>query len=190
MRRAAVPLLLLANVFWIVPSNENLVLADGGVVRAMEVSNGIVITAFTSPAAATAGEIDLSVLIQDAQTRAPILTAEVDIAVVPREQPNLAERHVATRQQATNQLMHACHLTLTSGWHEVEVLVSEQKRHGNVCFAMYVPPARSKAGSFWPWFAWPIIPVALILVNLTYRNLRSRHSAIIDRSGVADLNSS
>jgi len=159
-----------------------LTVADGGRVRAMQQDGGLAISIFSSPPILTAGEIDISVLVQDAQSALALVDAQVQITVTPREHPHLAERHVPTDELATNRLMKVCHVQLDPGWHDVEVIVNHRDRRGRLQFGMHVGLAPTKAVSFWPWFTWPAVPLTLVVANLLYRRLRTLRSAIIERS--------
>ncbi len=158
-----------------------LTLADGGAIRAIEKSEGLAISVFTSPAILTAGEVDISVLVQDDQSQQSLADTQVQVTVIPREHSYLAERHAAVEELAANRLMKSCHVQLQQGWHEVEVLVDNKGRRGRVDFAMFVGPPLGRAAHFWPWFAWPAVPIILVTINLAYRHLRSNSLAIINR---------
>jgi len=157
-------------------------LADGGTVRAMVEDGGLAINIFTSPAVLAAGEVDISVLVQDAESGKTLADAEVQVEIIPREHPSLAERHGATEGLATNRLLRSCHVQLEPGWHDVEVRVSTTGQRGLAEFAMLVGPAPTMAAGFWPWFTWPAVPVVLVIANLAYRQIQIRRSAIIHRS--------
>lgn len=158
------------------------VLADGGTVRAMEESGGLAISVFTSPAILTAGQVDISVLVQDAKSHVAVSAADIQVTVTPRAHAYLAERHEATAGLATNRLMKACHLPLVAGWHDVDVLVTDNHRQARIEFEMLVGPDRTRAASFWPWFAWPAVPIMAVIANLAYRRWLTRRSAIIELS--------
>lgn len=157
-------------------------LADGGSLRAMVEDRGLTISVFTSPAALTAGEVDISILVQDARSRETLADAQVQVAVIPRKPHYLAERHEATQELATNRLLKSSHVQIEPGWHDVEVLVSDNNRRGVVEFAMLVGPPPTMAASYWPWYTWPAVPIVLVSANLAYRQFQSRRSAIIKRS--------
>lgn len=157
-------------------------LADGGTVRAMVEDGGLAISIFTSPAMLTAGEVDISVLVQDAESGKTLADAEVQVAIIRRKHPALSERRVATEGLATNRLLKSCHVQLEPGWYDVEVRVSNTGQRGRVEFAMLVGPAPTMAAGFWPWFTWPAVPVVLVIANLAYRQLQIRRSAIIHHS--------
>jgi hypothetical protein len=162
-------------------------LADGGTVLAMEQGGTLAISVFTSPPWLNAGEVDISVLVQDAKSNSALVEAQVQITVTPRQHPNLAERHEATDELATNRLMKVCHVKLEPGWHDVEVLVEDRDRSGRLQFAILVGKTPTKAASFWPWFTWPAVPIILVAANLAYRRLQTRRSAIIDRSTASSV---
>jgi hypothetical protein len=141
-------------------------LADGGVVRAIEQHGGLQISVFTSPAVLAAGDVDLSVLVQDVETMTELPAAAVAVQITPRERPYAAQRLAATRELATNKLLHACHVPLEPGWHDVRVEVEAESHRGAIEFAMQVGPQPTKAASFWPWFAWPAVPIVLVAAHL------------------------
>lgn len=152
----------------------NLALADGGTVRAIRQVEGLAITVFTSPTILTAGDVDISVLVQDAESRTFRVESEIKVTITPRERPYLAERHEASDALATNRLMKSCHANVTLGWHDVAVAVTSGVQRGQVRFAMQVGPPATRAGSYWPWFTWPSVPVALVAANLVYRRWRTK----------------
>ena len=139
--------------------------ADGGVARALQQDGGLQIAVFTSPAYLTAGEVDVSVLVQDAETSANLPDAQVTVEVVPRDRPYAAQQAPAAQDLATNKLLRACHLTLERGWHDVRVEVHDSSRQGVVAFAMQVGAEPTKAASFWPWFTWPASPILLMAAD-------------------------
>ncbi|REK10233.1 MAG: hypothetical protein DWQ37_16640 [Planctomycetota bacterium] len=140
-------------------------LADGGVVRAMRSSGDYQISVFTSPNPLVAGPVDLSVLVQDAATLATVAEVDVEVAVTPRERPYAAARLPATREAATNKLFLAVWIDLEPGWHDVEVRCHRSERSGSVRFAMQVGAPRSDTSSLWPWYTWPVVPVALFAMH-------------------------
>jgi hypothetical protein len=57
--------------------------ADGGTIQFSAVSHGMQVSVFTDPGVPSAGPLDLSVLVQDATTRAAVLDAEVHASLMP-----------------------------------------------------------------------------------------------------------
>ena len=57
--------------------------ADGGTIQFSAVTRGLQVSIFTDPGVPSAGPLDLSVLVQDAATHAPVLDAEVHASLTP-----------------------------------------------------------------------------------------------------------
>lgn len=142
--------------------------ADGGSVRAMETSGGLKLSVFTAPLALAAGPVDVSVLVQDADSGDVLPQAAVLVTLTPRGRVYAAEQFAASREQATNRLFQACHPTLAAGWYDVAVRASHADRTGVVRFEMQVGPEPTAGSRFWPWFCWPAIPIALVAVHLLW----------------------
>jgi hypothetical protein len=136
-------------------------LADGGAVRAIERVGGLQISVFTSPVVLTAGEADVSVLVQDAATSVAIPDSQIDVTLTPRGRPYAVQHVRASRAQATNQLLQASHVNLEAGIQDLEVTVTLGNQTARVVCVIEVGKAPTKAASFWPWFAWPLIPILL-----------------------------
>ncbi len=152
-------------------------LADGGAVRAIVRDGGLQISVFTSPAVLVAGEADVSVLVQDAETLATAASADVEIALVPRGREYAALRVAATTGAATNKLFRACHVVLEPGVYDVEVVAKDGPRHGCASFEMSVGPPPTGAAAFWPWFTWPVVPILLLAAHAWQRRpSRSRQT--------------
>ena len=138
--------------------------ADGGAVRAIIREGGLQVSVFTSPAVLVAGEADISVLVQDAETLATV-AADVEIVLVPRGRDYAAIRLAATSDAATNKLFRACHVVLEPGVYDVEVVATDGDRCGKATFEMSVGPPPTNAAVFWPWFTWPVVPVLLLAAH-------------------------
>jgi hypothetical protein len=153
--------------------------ADGGAVRALEQDGGLQIAAFTSPNPLLAGLVDISVLVQDAETMSPVMRADVAIVIRPRGGTSGAIECRATHQAATNKLLRACLVELEAGWYDVAVTCRAGDRKGGVAFAMEVGAAGPRVATFWPWIAWPAVPVALFGLHevLSSRRMRGRRCA-------------
>jgi hypothetical protein len=98
--------------------------ADGGTLRFTRQSGGLQVSLFTSPPSPRAGLVDFSVLVQAADTRAPLLDVPVTIHVYPVNDPARRLGGSATTAAATNKLFQAIQLELAEPglWHvEVEV---------------------------------------------------------------------
>jgi hypothetical protein len=132
-----------------------LLFADGGSVLLRKQSGGLLITVFGTP---QAGATDFSVLVQNAENRAPVLDANVTLQI--------GNAHVrATHEQATDKLLYAApmklahagksHLEVTVAWHEETASID-----GDINVASQAPPLVA----YWPYFA--LVPAAILLFAL------------------------
>ena len=144
---------------------------DGGTVRASERCGPYRVTAFTSPVPPRAGPVDVSVLVQDEQTR-----AVVDVAVVVRVSPagraGPTMTRTATAEAATNKLLKAAvfEMPAARAW-DVEVAVGDQPA---VRFTMEVgDPLPGPPALAW-WVGWPAVAVVLFAAHraLVWRKVR------------------
>jgi len=164
-RLAVVSLLLVA---------AGVALADGGLVRISERSGAFLITAFTSPTPVRAGTLDLSVMVQDARTLAPVLDARVDVHLVPaggaartgNDAAAATVRLAAVRDQATNKLLYAALPALpASGEWEARIGVERADDRGEISFRFTAEPAVAPLLSYWALLALPAVGVALFVLN-------------------------
>src|SRR5260370_24925363 len=75
--------------------------ADGGTVRLSEQKGSYRITVFTAPTLVRAGPVDISVLVQDADTGQPASGVQVSIEVEWRDSPSVAIHYLPTTDAAT-----------------------------------------------------------------------------------------
>jgi len=135
---------------------------DGGVVRVVEQQAGLQISVFTSPNPLRAGPVDISVLVQDAETGQPVPEADVSVVVTPRGRSGHAIHGAATADAATNKLLRAAVLELPdAGWWDVEVVSIAQRSRARVRFAMECGQPLPHWLTVWPWFTWPAGAVLL-----------------------------
>ena len=133
--------------------------ADGGVVRAIERDGPFQISAFTSPNPLVAGPVDISLLVQDADTLAPAEEVLIEVTITPRSRTYAAVTLPATADAATNKLFRACLVDLEPGWYDVEVICHAAQSRGKVRFALEVGAAPAQRAVLWPWFTWVVVPV-------------------------------
>lgn len=146
---------------------------DGGRVQMQAEADGYVITLLTSPTPLRAGPADISVLVQDAATRQPILNAEVMISLhhatgdtqeVAWEPPccSLKSRNdpaalTATLGKGNNKLLYCAMTDLPfSGSWDVAVRVNDTVVRGEI--QVDTPPRPVTA--YWPFFLLPPLAVA------------------------------
>lgn len=127
---------------------------------------GYRIAVFAEPAPLRAGPVDISVMVQDAQSGEQLDDTMIDVrvqsvgpVVVRRDSP-------ATEEAATNKLFKAAHLTLPfSGHWQVQVEVDGRYGKAEVTAEMVAGTALPRWQRLWAWFTWPAVPVGLFLLN-------------------------
>ncbi|MBY0278273.1 hypothetical protein K2Z84_23340 [Candidatus Binatia bacterium] len=163
---------------------------DGGLVRASGVQNGLLVTLFTTPTPLRVGSADVSVLVQDAATRAPILDAQVSARVSPQHEGALPATALLDRAGATNQLLQAAPVTLPiPGPYRIVVEARRGVARALLATDVTVEPALPPLLALWPYLALPPLVIGLFLVQQILRH-RSRGDArtgpgVIRRGGAS-----
>ena len=150
--------------------------ADGGRVVLVERQGDYRISVFASPDPLRAGPIDISILLQDATTDAPIADAQIDVTLSPRDQRGPTLRTTATSAAATNKLLRAALLDLpTPGTWDAEIAITADHGPANVHFAIEAGPPLPRWLTVWPWFTWPVGAVFLFSLHrhLVWRKQRA-----------------
>jgi hypothetical protein len=136
--------------------------ADGGTVRLVERQGGFQVSVFTSPNPLRVGPVDISVLLQDSETLAPMSASIITLNVTPRGGAGHAIHCFATVEAATNKLFRDASVELPEpGWWDVEVDCEGAHGGARVRFAMDVAPPLPGWMAAWPWFCWPLVVVLL-----------------------------
>jgi len=139
---------------------------DGGVVRIVEQQAGLQVSVFTSPNPLCAGPVDISVLVQDAETGQPVPEADVSIVVTPRGRSGRSIHGVATVDAATNKLLRAAVFDLSeAGWWDVDVICVAKPGRAHVHFALECGQPLPHWLAVWPWLIWPAGVVLLFGVH-------------------------
>jgi hypothetical protein len=146
--------------------------ADGGALRLYERANGYRIALFSSPTPLRAGPVDISLLVQDADTLEPARVTDVSVALT-RMGDRMATLHIpATTEAATNKLLHAAVFDLPKpGRWMIEVAVEGSRGPGRVRFELEAAEPLPRWLSLWPWWSWPALAVLLYAIHqiLVYR---------------------
>jgi hypothetical protein len=140
----------------------SLSMADGGAVRLLERKGAYQIAVFTAPTPLCAGPVDVSVLVQNADTQEPISEVEIAIKATPRGEHGATISHPATIEAATNKLFHAAIFDLPeAGWWKLEVSIIGPlgATRASVDLEVAEPPLPYLA--MWPWMTWPVLPILL-----------------------------
>jgi len=135
---------------------------DGGTVRLSRSEGKYQVTVFTAPTPFRAGVVDISVLVQDATTRAPVSDARVTVELRPRDRSTGSFRHVATADAATNKLFQAAVFELPApGLWDAEVIVEGKQGESRLPFELTAAARAPQLPAIWLWIAWPV-PVILL----------------------------
>ena len=157
--------------------------ADGGSVQLHSVSGPFEITLFAEPPLPRAGQIDFSVLIQDAKTAEPVMDAVVTMALTPVKihqnaqpawyPPSCAVSAPADlaavsllHSGASNRLLYGALVEIpAAGVWNVRTEVQRGDQHafveGSVDAADPFPPV----ANYWPWFLFPVVAVGLYVLR-------------------------
>ena len=161
--------LVLAFAFFAGPCCAAL-FADGGQIRLMQQSGEYRVTVFTSPTPLRSGIADVSVLIQDS-TGKSVPNAMITVELSHPNQGVSPNRILATHAAATNKLFQAALVEIpTPGrWNvQIECTPDANQAPIEVAFAMEAAPPLPRWLSAWPWFCWPIIPIALFAIHRAF----------------------
>jgi hypothetical protein len=154
MRRALLFLAFAANLF-----------ADGGAVVLRRDSGPFLITVFASPGTPRVGMADFSVMLQDRESLAPVLDADVSLAL--DDAPPIPLTH----QFAQNKLLYAASVTLDRvGRSQLSLTVRRGDAAVSVGGEIEVAPALG-AVAYWRYLVFP--PVAMTIFGI-HQWLRSR----------------
>ena len=135
-------------------------------------------TVFTAPAPLRAGPVDVSVLVQDADTGAPVENPTVEVVLTPAGASEPAARGPATAEAATNKLFRAAQFDVPeAGRWRIDVELDGPKGPARVGFEADVAGPLPRWVELWPWIALPV-PVVLLFVAHQVRRGKSRISSI------------
>lgn len=187
MRAGAV---LLVVAVLLAPDATREARGDGGLVRASGMQNGLLVTLFTTPTPLRVGSADVSVLVQDAATRAPILDAQVSVRVSPQHEGSLPATALLDRAAATNQLLQAASIGLPiPGPYRIVVEARRGVARALLAADVTVEPPLPPLLALWPYLALPPLVVGLFLVQQLLRHRSRSHararSAAARRGGAA-----
>jgi hypothetical protein len=140
------------------------VFADGGSVCLSVKKGGYQVTVFNSPTPFRAGPVDVSVLVQDSLTSAPMPEARVTVRMTKLGQPAL--EFPATREVATNKLFRAAQFELPEpGRWQLEVQV--EGVHGSAVIDGELEAAGPlpRWRETWASIAWPALAIAVFGIH-------------------------
>jgi hypothetical protein len=139
--------------------------ADGGTLRLQERAGNYQVAVFTCPTPFRAGPVDISVLVQDARSGETLSEAQVTMRLTARASRCVVECPANT-EAASNKLFHAAVFQLPEpGWWDAEVAVDGPRGSARVRFALQADEALPRWATLSPWFAWPLLAVALFGIH-------------------------
>jgi hypothetical protein len=145
---------------------------DGGTIRLSEKRDGFLITVFTAPAPFRAGPVDISVLVQDVLTGEPAPQTRVTVRMTKPGQ--LALEYPATREAATNKLLHAAQFKLAEpGRWQLEVQVESAHGLAVIGGALEAAAPLPRWGEMWLWIGWPVLAIGLFGIHQVFARRRS-----------------
>jgi hypothetical protein len=125
-----------------------------------------VLTVFTAPTPLSVGRADVSVMVQDRSSLAPVLDARVALKLTFAAGGREPLRVEATRAHATNRLLYAATVTLpAAGEWRLRARAQGQGTRGEVACRLPVGAGGPRVLPYWPWLALPPLAVALYLLN-------------------------
>lgn len=169
-----------ASVAMAIAVSPRVVEADGGVPLAVRDEGGYRIAVFAEPAPLRAGPVDISILVQDAETGQHLKDVSAVVTLQSHGRVVVRRSGQATEAAATNKLFQAAHLELPfSGRWTVQVTI--EGVHGNAHLATEVVAADAlpRWQQMWVWFTWPAIPIGWFVLHqwLTARQEKRRSAA-------------
>jgi hypothetical protein len=143
--------------------------------RLSEKRDGFLITVFTAPAPFRAGPVDISVLVQDALTGEPAPETRVTVRMTKPGQPAL--EYPATREAATNKLLHAAQFELPEpGRWQLEIRIEGLRRLAVIGAELEAAPPLPRWRELWLWIGWPVLAIGLFSIHQVLVRRRFRQS--------------
>ena len=169
LARAPFSALLLAAV--VTAATARAARADGGLVRASSARSGLLVTLFTTPTPLRTGPADVSVLVQDAATRATLLDAQVTVRVSAQHEGALPLTARLDRASAANKLLQAATVVLpVPGPYRIVAEARRGVARAVVAADVTVEPPIPPLLALWPYLALPPAVVGIFLVQQWLRN--------------------
>jgi hypothetical protein len=173
-------------------------LADGGAVQLQAAAPPFVVTVFTDPPQCRAGQVDLSVLVQEEKD--PVLDAEVVASLSAPEPaktsptkawlppacasmaaPNLQNIPLQI-SRGTNRLFYSTLIQIPhpGGW-QLQVSVRRGEDHAMVQGILNVPPPLPPMTAYWQWFLVPLLGIGGFALKQHIRTQRKQAAENAER---------
>jgi|SRR5215470_19320246 len=136
---------------------------DGGLLRVTAAAGPFEISIFTAPTPLRVGAADVSAMVFERVSRAPVLDADVRLTM---RRGALERTAVATRETATNKLLYAAWIDIPeAGAWTLEASVHSSAGEGVVSSGLDVAESLPPAVVFWPYLVLPAIAIVLFSVH-------------------------
>jgi hypothetical protein len=159
-------LIVLSAAWFALGAEVSVALGDGGAVRFSERRGDCVITVFTTPTPLRVGLVDVSVLVQDADSGNPRPDMPIMVHAHPVSHVDGTISVPATSKAATNKLMHAAELELGEpGWWHVDVVVQDLGPGPPIGFDVEVGEAPPPWLDLSLWIGWPLVAIGWFVLH-------------------------
>jgi hypothetical protein len=184
------------RLVWLILAASGRLFADGGMVVLHQEHSPFVITVFASPTPPSAGEIDLSVLVQTADTLEPVLDANVQFELVE----GMSRIQVrATREQAQDKLLYAASVLVNDAGEWQYTVSVRSARSGpapiKVSGVMVVEARKPKLVTYWAYLAFPFLCLTVFALHQRLRfgkrlapleTLPKRRYKVVDHASITN----
>lgn len=153
---------------WLLAFAPSIARTDGGAVRYSERHLDRIVTIFTSPTPLRTGRVDISILLQDAETGTAVTHVPIDVHAELLDAQGVRQRTLdarATSNAATNKLLCAAELNLpTPGHCRIEVSV-KGLGSGPIGLDVDVEEGLPPWVETLIWMGWPLVAIALFAIH-------------------------
>lgn len=162
---------------------NGLLWADGGTVQLQKQVGPFSVTVFSDPSPVRVGKVDLSVLVQQSATKAPVLDAQVLFHLRrPGGGEILTYTLPARHSDASNKMLYAANADLPSpGNWQMGVDISRQQVQVSTYGTLKVVDKEPPLATYWPYFVMVPMLALLFVVNRWLRR-RYRRAPLAPRS--------
>jgi len=143
----------------------SLALADGGQLQISRSAGPWIVSLFTSPSPTTVGPVDISVLVQTAETQGAVADATIQLIACESVSGRKIERQ-ATSEAATNKLFQAAILDIPRPGHwTITAIVRHEDKTAEINCELWVSSPPPPWSDMVIWIGWPLAPIGLYVVS-------------------------
>ncbi len=157
---------ILSAMWLILVADARIACGDGGKVQLSERRDERLITVFTAPTPLRAGRVDVSVLLQNADSKAPLPDDLITVHAYPVLHRSNDISAPATTEAATNKLLKAAQLNIAEPgtWH-IDVIAQDEVAEPPLGFDVEVGEPTPPWLDLVAWIAWPFVAIGLFAVH-------------------------